>query len=1108
MLFFRFYTFICVVVALLHLLCPLTNASAQVSAGGQPISFNSFLQAQLNKNTSLPIIATNPTTINWGQIAAKDAINDLDPTKPYRFGVPLSANIDVLQKGLWQTLPNGDKICRLAINSAAAQAIHLIYKQFYLPPGATLHLYSPNQQQILGAFTPLNNKPHGRMATGIIFGETTILEYYEPAAYAGQGQIQVATVVHHYRGFANAQFNLDNKRQSPSLQEEEEEQQQSKSEEGFGDSGLCNINVNCPEGDDWQNPKRSVGLILSQQGTRLCTGALINNARNDCTPLFLTANHCVDYPTEPETWLFMFNYESPDCNNNDGPTNQTVSGATLLANSFASDFALLEMSEPIPPDYNVWFSGWDNANTPVAICACIHHPKGDIKKISLNDDLLTESSGGSGVPNSHWRIDGWDAGTTEGGSSGSPLYNQTGLIIGQLYGGNASCTKIDYDDFGKLSMSWAKGADSKARLKDWLDPDNTGVTSIDGKDCSQPPFALDVALMSIEDLPEFACSDSPLNPKIKIRNKGSTPITSLEIKLSINGQTPLLFTWSGSLNYYQIDYIDLPLPALEPGVHNLEITLFNPNNNPDENGANNTIITKLNLVPSNSYVTVYLTTDAYGSETSFDIKDTNNKTMYAQAGFADKQQNYMFNYCLPVGCYIFTIYDALSDGICCEFGNGNYKLIDAEQNLLGEGAEFKGSASISFCVEGSGELVPTFTASDSIVCPNDTVYYSCNYPEDADTYYWAIDGAVPATASGKNIAVVYPQAGQYSVNLLVVKGEGAGQANLPAAITVLSAPVVTIESQLPTTPVATDGSLTAVAIGVEPLQYNWSLPGAPNQPQLNQITAGQYSVSVTDANGCQTIAHATLLSQYPAMTAAIWVGNMPASGVFCTNEPIFVKGQYNNTPHKINWLLPNAQPASATTDTVTLQFAQPGNYTITLIAADLYTTDTATLTIKVAAAPEIVFQTRAAHLNQFDGQIMALVSEGMPPYGYKWSTGLEDANTITGLNFGNYSLTVTDGSGCPVVRSITLGVAIDNPLQMQVYSHTGNRLLQIYNANPENVPANLQLYAVTGQLVWQGNISANTAFSLNMAAFLPQGLYFAVLQANGYIVVEKIFCGE
>ncbi|MBK8680064.1 MAG: T9SS type A sorting domain-containing protein [Sphingobacteriales bacterium] len=324
----------------------------------------------------------------------------------------------------------------------------------------------------------------------------------------------------------------------------------------------------------------------------------------------------------------------------------------------------------------------------------------------------------------------------------------------------------------------------------------------------------------------------------------------------------------------------------------------------------------------------------------------------------------------------------------------------------------------------------------------------------------------------------------------------------------LSAPVVTIESQLPTTPVATDGSLTAVAIGVEPLQYNWSLPGAPNQPQLNQITAGQYSVSVTDANGCQTIAHATLLSQYPAMTAAIWVGNMPASGVFCTNEPIFVKGQYNNTPHKINWLLPNAQPASATTDTVTLQFAQPGNYTITLIAADLYTTDTATLTIKVAAAPEIVFQTRAAHLNQFDGQIMALVSEGMPPYGYKWSTGLEDANTITGLNFGNYSLTVTDGSGCPVVRSITLGVAIDNPLQMQVYSHTGNRLLQIYNANPENVPANLQLYAVTGQLVWQGNISANTAFSLNMAAFLPQGLYFAVLQANGYIVVEKIFCGE
>ena len=300
----------------------------------------------------------------------------------------------------------------------------------------------------LGAFTSFNHKPHGGFSTAPVKGDKIILEYNQPSNASFDGNISISTIAHDYR---NVFFN---------------------EERGYGDSGSCNNNVACSIGDDWQDEIRSVAMILTSGGSRLCTGSLINNATQDLSPYFLTANHCLG---GNNSWIFMFNYESPQCSNQNGPTNMTVSGSSLLASSSTSDVALLLLNETPPQDYNVHYAGWDVSGSTPSTPVGIHHPSGDIKKISFDYDNASNSG-------NYWDVDSWDDGTTEPGSSGSPLFDgETHRIIGQLYGGVASCTNFGYDTYGKTSVSWNLG------LRDYLDPNNTGLSYIDGIDAIDLP---------------------------------------------------------------------------------------------------------------------------------------------------------------------------------------------------------------------------------------------------------------------------------------------------------------------------------------------------------------------------------------------------------------------------------------------------------------------------------------------------------------------------------------------------------------------------------------------------------------------------------------------
>lgn len=212
---------------------------------------------------------------------------------------------------------------------------------------------------------------------------------------------------------------------------------------------------------------------MTDQLQKFCTGVMINNAKGDGRQLLLTANHCVF--TDLSNSIAGFNYERQTCSPTasiSGP--QTAHGMKLLARGSTSDFALFEVVEKIPLSYNVYLSGWD-ANIPnVTISDTfggIHHPSGDVKKISLYTGKVQLASWSEGPGKSyHIMIPKWSRGVTEPGSSGSPLFNSKGNFIGQLHGGASSCGNPSGSDlYGGFAFSYGENG-SGTSLKPFLDP--------------------------------------------------------------------------------------------------------------------------------------------------------------------------------------------------------------------------------------------------------------------------------------------------------------------------------------------------------------------------------------------------------------------------------------------------------------------------------------------------------------------------------------------------------------------------------------------------------------------------------------------------------------
>lgn len=455
-------------------LCLCFYANAQLSTDEMPPSFSL-------KEDKAEIKTIHLEKPDLTRVMAEDESEE-SLFKMRRFGVILKCGADFFEHADVTTTKDG-KIYRLAVEVPEAQALIFYSDRFVLPRGGKLFLYNDDKSKVLGAFSYFNNHELKTFATEYLEGERIIFEYFEPNELREKALIEISEIGYAYRDIID------------------------KASSEYRSSGSCNVNVNCSEGDNFRKQQRAVARIQVKLGGGYigwCTGTLVNNTNYDRTPYLLTAAHCIEDVASTSYYsqfVFVFKYETSGCSTpaSEPSRSKSLTGATLKAydNTYSgggSDFCLFLLNNDVPESYNPFWCGWDNRNVAVSQGVSIHHPSGDVKKISTFNTRLQSATFGNNTSNggTHWVVK-WIAtenghGVTEGGSSGSALFNEYGQVIGDLTGGVSDCSvsddqKVDY--YGKLSYSWiSNGTSNSRRLKPWLDPSNTGATSIGGMDYS------------------------------------------------------------------------------------------------------------------------------------------------------------------------------------------------------------------------------------------------------------------------------------------------------------------------------------------------------------------------------------------------------------------------------------------------------------------------------------------------------------------------------------------------------------------------------------------------------------------------------------------------
>ncbi|MDQ2179025.1 PKD domain-containing protein [Marinifilum sp. D714] len=427
---------------------------AQISHGGEPL----FKYAAAK---------SNPVELSKFKAISKSIIES-----DRNFGVKLkhaqyaySFNVDynIEKDGVWEELIDGRRVWRFSVKSEGAYSLGVEFSEFRIPFGAQLFVYNDQSNKVLGSYTHENNKNSGKFSIEPLKGDELTIEYIEPSEVEFPAELAIETILHDYKNVFNLLKGSNVKA-----------------------SGECNVDINCPEGNGWQTEKRSVCHILYNGW--IASGALVNNTRQDGTPYLLTAYHVIHEQEVADAAIFYFNYENSECGGNDGEKSQSISGSTLRATTSNLDFTLLELSVQPPLSYSPYYAGWDRSGRVPVNTTCIHHPSGDAKKISLDIDAPVTATYSDARytfdENTSWQILNWEVGTTEGGSSGSPLFDENHRIIGDLTGGDASCGNSVNDYYAKFSESWANYSNINEQLKHWLDPMNFGVETLNGYDPS------------------------------------------------------------------------------------------------------------------------------------------------------------------------------------------------------------------------------------------------------------------------------------------------------------------------------------------------------------------------------------------------------------------------------------------------------------------------------------------------------------------------------------------------------------------------------------------------------------------------------------------------
>jgi hypothetical protein len=437
--------------SLLLILFVCINLSAQRSTTAIPLSITE----------GLPILASFVTTPEVNNAVSR--VQDQSATgsnrlKNLKFATMLPVNLSPENSGAWYETSQG-LVWRLGIRSKNAYSIYLTLNDFFLNKDVRLFVYSPDYREFRGAFTQANNTALNVFSIAPIAGESVIIELNIPPGKSAYGKLRVSKIYHDYMN----EFGKD----AAAVARTE--------------TTPCDENINCSNGKYWQTEKRAVCRIISDGA--LSTGTLIGNTSGDMEPYLITSHHTMFDDVHAAESIFYFNFEN-SCSSGSVNEGQTLSGASLIATTDNTlDFALIKLNDIPPMAYTPYYVGWDLSDASPNSGVCIHHPLGIEKQIAIDYHTLSTGSFGQNFDLlSAWRIANWEIGTTEGGSSGSPLFNERHRLVGTLTGGEANCYNPRNDYFSKFNLAWDKYTGVKNQLKVWLDKKNRGFLAIDGYD--------------------------------------------------------------------------------------------------------------------------------------------------------------------------------------------------------------------------------------------------------------------------------------------------------------------------------------------------------------------------------------------------------------------------------------------------------------------------------------------------------------------------------------------------------------------------------------------------------------------------------------------------
>lgn len=307
------------------------------------------------------------------------------------------------------------------------------------------------------------------------------------------------------------------------------------------------------------------------------------------------------------------------------------------------------------------------------------------------------------------------------------------------------------------------------------------------------------------------------------------------------------------------------------------------------------------------------------------------------------------------------------------------------------------TATGSYTVQPAADLILEVTSTNVTTCDaaNGTASANVTAGIAPYTYAWS-NGATTAMIS--NLV-----GGMYTVTITDARG-----CTKTGSVTITEPPAISVNvvANGPICPGATTGQATANVVGgTAPFTYAWSNGGTT--AMTSNLSAGTYTVTVTDANGCDANASATIMES-PAISVNIDADEIVCGANATTNATAQVTGGV--APFSFLW--------SNGLMTQTIIGLTPGAYTVTVTDANgCSATDDITIATTILEA-DIRKQDVLCFAGE-SGYAVVTVSGGTEPYTYIWNNA-ETTDSIGGLNAGMYAVTITDANGCEIIETIEI----------------------------------------------------------------------------------------